>query len=171
MLLLKKKIIFLNIVEKYGNIIKYSGLVYHFIKSKLIGLVYFCNCSLQKRSVIIFDLSYFYSLKFDSFSPHVFQVKLNRLAEIFSYFQNFSNLRNLVSSKYSISVLRSPFVYKKSMEQFFYKTYKINYQTGILKYNFFLEKYYQYFLNKEFASRVILKLVFKTTFFWYKNEA
>lgn len=84
---------------------------------------------------------------------------------MFSYLKSFSSLRTLASSKYHISVLRSPFVYKKSMEQFFYKTYKINYQTGILKYNFFSEKYCQSLLYKEFTSRMILKLVFKTTFF------
>jgi hypothetical protein len=93
--------------------------------------------------------------------------KLSSLVEFFSSVQNLKNIKTLNylrKSNYFISVIRSPFVYKKSMDQFFYETYKIYYQTNFSMYNIFVYSY-QYkelckILKKKNTSKLFCKIVF-----------
>lgn len=62
-LVLKKKIIFVNIKKSYRRIITQTGLFYYFIKKKLLILVSLSTCVLKKHSIITKDLRYYYTLK------------------------------------------------------------------------------------------------------------
>lgn len=62
-LVLKKKIIFVNIKKSYRIVITQTGLFYYFIKKKLLILVSLFTCVLKKHSIITKDLKYYYTLK------------------------------------------------------------------------------------------------------------
>nr|QFP99038.1 ribosomal protein S10 [Rhizaria sp.] len=159
MLLKKKKIIFLSLKKK--SQIKF---IYYSIKNKIFLLIYFSNCFLWQSKIVSSSLKYFYSLKLNAFIFSILGMKLNSLIEKFFIFNNvnfFGSVSNLSKSKCFTSVLRSPFVYKKSIEQFFYETYKINFQTGIVKYIYILQEYQQIFLRNELNQKNISKFYFK----------
>jgi hypothetical protein len=167
MLILKKKIVFINIKKRYNIVTIRIKLFYYFIKKKLMLLVFLSNCLLKKRSIIVTDLKYFYTLKWKCTSPFMLHNKLNSLIEFFYNVKNLGHIKSfnhLSNSKYFVSVIRSPFVYKKSMEQFFYKRYKIYYQTNVLSYNFFFHNYQYVLLKKKLREKAILKLFCKITF-------
>jgi hypothetical protein len=93
--------------------------------------------------------------------------KLNCLIEFFYSVKKLSysqSLNYLSKSKFFVSIIRSPFVYKKSMEQLFYNHYKIYYQTKITAYNFFFYNYQYSCLKKNLREKTILKLFCKITF-------
>jgi len=97
------------------------------------------------------------------------KTKLSILLEILFCFINSKstkNVQNLLKSNVFFSIIRSPFVYKKSMEQFFYVTHKLCYQTQAINYNFFLQKYQSIFLKKELNTKGILKFFHKIIFFF-----
>ena len=166
-LLLKKKIIFINIKKIYKIFIIRVTLLYFFFKKKLILLLFLCNCFFNKQSIVVKNLISFYSLKWKCNSFFVLKNILNSLIEFFYNVKDLGfikNLKSLSNSKYFVSVIRSPFVYKKSMEQFIYKQYKISYQTNISIYNYFFDRYKYIYLKKVLQKNIILKLFCKITF-------
>lgn len=164
MLLLKKKIIFLNFRKKINT---NASLIYYFVVKKIIVLLYFSKCILQRYYLVSTNLKYFYNLKWNTLVSYSLQSKLNTLLEFFIYFMSVilpKNIWNFSNSKYFISVIRSPFVYKKSMEQFFHKTYRICCITNIFKYDFFFQGYQFHFLKNELKEKSILKFFCKIIF-------
>ena len=167
MLLLKKKIIFLNFRKKSIKIFIFFSLIYYFVIQKITILLYFSNCSLQRYYLVSNSLKYFYNLKWNSFASYTLQIKINSLLEFFIYFMSIISSKkiwNFSNSEYFVSVIRSPFVYKKSMEQFFHETYKICCITNIFKYDFFFQGYQFYFLKNELKENSIFKFFCKITF-------
>ena len=166
-LVLKKKIIFVNIKKSYRIVITQTGLFYYFIKKKLLILVSLFTCVLKKHSIITKDLKYYYTLKWNCTSPFILNSKLNSLIEFFYNVKDLSFIKNLnyfSHSKHFVSVIRSPFVYKKSMEQLFYNEYTIYYQTNTSPYNFFFHNYQYINLKSILHKKIILKLFCKITF-------
>jgi len=88
------------------------------------------------------------------------------LLYIFMGFKNLQPISIFSKSKYFVSVIRSPFVYKKSMEQFFSETFKIYYQTDLVQFNFFLQKYQYNFLRKELKENSVFKFFCQITFYF-----
>ena len=168
-LILKKKIIFIN-TKKYCNIIiAKTEIIYYFMTKKLTILIFLSNCLLRKDNIVIENLKYFYTLKWKCASFFVLNSKLNYLIEFCANIKNLGSIKSLnylSNSKYFVSVIRSPFVYKKSMEQFLYEKYKVYYQTNISNYNFFFENYQYLFLKRVLDKKMISKLFFKITFFY-----
>jgi len=167
MLVLRKKIIFMHIKKSYKKFIIYTGLFYYFIKKKLALLISLSHCNLKKYNVITNYLSYFYTLKWNCASHFILNSKLNFLIEFFFNLKNIGSIKNLnylSHCQYFVSVIRSPFVYKKSMEQFFFEKYKVYYQTNALTYNFFFHNYQYIYLKKILQKKKILKLFCKITF-------
>jgi hypothetical protein len=166
MLILKKKIIFTSIKKLNSNIIRQKKVIYFFIKKKLILLLSLSNCVLKKYIIVTKNLTYMYSLKYSCNSPFILNSKLNFLIEFFYRLKNGSikNLNYLSHYKYFISIIRSPFIYKKSMEQFFFKRYTMYYETNISIYNFFFNNYqYKYIkkiLQKKKNSKLFCKVIF-----------
>ena len=168
MLVLKKKIIFLNIKKSYKNFLIFE-FYYYFIKGKLSILLCLTNCVLQKDSIISDRLKYFYTLQWTCPTLFILNSKLNFLIEFFYNIKNINriqNLNHLPNYKYFVSVIRSPFVYKKSMEQFYCENYKVHYQTNILLYNFFFYNYQYVYLKNFLCKKKILKLFCKLTFIY-----
>lgn len=168
-LILKKKIIFINIKKDCNDIIVKTETIYSFIKKKLIILIFLSNCLLKKYSIVIENLKYFYTLKWKCASFFILNSKLNYVIEFCANIKNSSSIESLnylSNSKYFVSVIRSPFVYKKSMEQFLYEKYKVYYQTNISIYNFFFQNYQYLFLKRVLNKKMISKLFFKITFFY-----
>jgi hypothetical protein len=166
-LVLKKKIIFINCKKSYVMVNTQIRLFYYFIRNKVLLWVYLSNCQLKKNNVMAKSLNYFYTLKWKCTSSFILNSKLNSLLEFFYSVRGLSNFKNinwLSNSKYFVSVIRSPFVYKKSMEQFFYKKYKIYYQTNISTYNFFFHNYQYENLQNALRKKKNLKLFCKITF-------
>jgi hypothetical protein len=166
-LVLKKKIIFINLKKSFAIVSTERGLFYYFSINKIALWVSLSNCVLKKYNVITKSLNYFYTLKWKCTSSFILNSKLNSLIEFFysvRELSNFKNLNWLSNSKYFVSVIRSPFVYKKSMEQFFYKKYKIYYQTNISTYDFFFHNYQYIHLKMVLRKKKNLKLFCKITF-------
>lgn len=67
-------------------------------------------------------------------------------------------------SKKLISLLRSPFVYKKTMEQLHYSLSGITTQTKFIKYDYILQTYQQFFFNRVLNQNSTLKFFFKIIF-------
>jgi hypothetical protein len=167
MLILKKKIIFINIKTSGIGLIIKKGFIYHFVNNKLLVLVFLSNYALKKYFILSESLNYFYNLKGKCISPFLLNSKLNFLTEFFHNIKNLGSLRTLNYFSHSqalISIIRSPFVYKKSMEQFFYKKHTINYQTNSLTYNFFFYSYQYISLKKVLEKFLYIKLLCKITF-------
>jgi hypothetical protein len=167
MLSLKKKIIFINIKKSHKKILKLSFYYYFIKKSNLSILLYLTTCTLQKNSIISKRLKYFYTLKWNCATLFILNSKLNFLIEFFYNIKNLNliqKLNHLPNHKYFLSVIRSPFVYKKSMEQFYCENYKVNYQTNILAYNFFFHNYQYVHLKNFLHKKKFLKLFCKLTF-------
>jgi hypothetical protein len=142
---------------------------YYFIKGQLPVLLCLTNCVLQKNSIINKRLKYFYTLKWNCTTLFILNSKLNFLVEFFYNIKNINctqNLNHLPNHRYFLSVIRSPFVYKKSMEQFYCENYKVYYQTSILTYNFFFYNYQYIHLKKNLYKNKILKLFCKVTFIY-----
>ena len=164
---IKKKIVFINIKKSYNVFTIQIRLFYYFLKNKIVLLVYFSNLLLKKYHIVTKNLKYFYTLKGKSTSPFILNNKLNYLTEFFHNIKDLGctkNLNYLSNSKYILSVIRSPFVYKKSMEQFFYETYAINYQTNVSMYNVFFHNYQYIYLKKILHRENFLKFFCKITF-------
>jgi hypothetical protein len=165
MLVLKKKIIFINIKKSYKKSLM-CLFYYYFIKGKLSILLCLNNCILQKNSLTSDCLNYFYTLKWTCATLFILNSKLNFLIEFFYNIKNITciqNLNHLPNHKYFLSVIRSPFVYKKSMEQIYCENFKVCYQTNILLYNFFFYNYQNVYLKK-FLFRKNFKFFCKLTF-------
>jgi hypothetical protein len=165
-LILKKKISSINVKKRCNKIITQKGL-YYSIKKKLVSLVYLSKCLLKKYSIVTKSLNYSYTFKWKCTSLFILNSKLNSLIEFFHNIKNLcstKNLNYLSSSKNYVSVIRSPFVYKKSMEQFFYEKYKIYHQTNVSAYNFFFHNYQYIHLKKILRKKIISKLFCKITF-------
>lgn len=62
MLILKKKIIFINIKKKFA-VFTQAKFLYYFIKNKFIVLVYLSNYLLKKMKLINKNLIFLYNLK------------------------------------------------------------------------------------------------------------
>lgn len=169
MLLLKKKIVFITINKKSSNYFLQLKIIYYFIHKGIGLLLYISNCFLLKNNLVSNNLKYIYNLKWNSLSSYILAIKISLLMELFYIFIGFNSVRPILifsKSKYLVSVLRSPFVYKKSMEQFFYQTSKIYYQTDLIQYNFFFQKYQYNFLKKELKENSIFKFFCQITFFF-----
>jgi len=166
MILLKKKIIFLQIKTKSITKNLYWGIIYYFTKNRISLLFNNYNYKLWKQYVISNSLKYFYDLKWNSYTSHIVRTKINSLITFCTYFLNFSLNKVYIypNSWHFLSVLRSPFVYKKSMEQFSYKKHKITCTTNIYGYDFFFENYQFNFLKKEFSCNSVWKFFCKITF-------
>jgi hypothetical protein len=165
-LVLKKKIIFINLKKSHIIINTEIRLFYYFIRNKIVSWVFLSNYTLKKNNIII-NLNYFYTLKWKCTSSFILNSKLNSLVEFFysiHELSNFKNLNWLSNSKYFVSIIRSPFVYKKSMEQLFYEKYKIYYQTNISTYNLFFHNYHYSHLKVVLRKKKNLKLFCKITF-------
>lgn len=129
----------------------------------------FSNCLLKKHIVVSKVLKYFYGLKLNSVISYVIELNINYLIEfIFSInnFKAFNSVKCYSKLKHLYSVIRSPFVYKKSMEQFYFSSYKLKYETNIYQYNFLIKNYQKFFIKKELKKNSIFKFVFKITFFF-----
>jgi hypothetical protein len=166
MLILKKKIIFINIKKSYNKILQ-TKLIYYFIRNKLVILVSFPTCSFNKYNIFTKNLDYSYTLKWNCSSTFILNSKLNSLVEFFYNVKDTNSIKTLnhfSNSKYFISVIRSPFVYKKSMEQFFFNEYIIYYKTDVLAYNFFFHNYQYTNLKNILQKKIFLKLFCKITF-------
>jgi hypothetical protein len=168
-LLLKKKIFFIKIKKSYNWFIIRTGSIYYFVKKKLVALVFLSNYTLKKYFLFTKDLNYFYTLKGICNSSFILNSKLAFLTEFFYKIKELGCIKRLdylFNSQYFVSVTRSPFVYKKSMEQFFYKKYAINYQTNISRYNYFFNTYQVFNLKKVLQKENFLKLLCKITFYF-----
>jgi len=122
-LILKKKIIFINNKKDYNKPIAKTEIIYYFIKKKLTILIFLSNCLLKKYSIVIENLKYFYILKWKCTSFFI----LNYLIEFCANIKNSSSVKNLnylSNSKYFVSVIRSPFVYKKVWNNFYMRNIK-----------------------------------------------
>jgi hypothetical protein len=162
MLTKKKKIIVLQIAKLK---------LYYFIKNK-IKLILFVCCA-TKYKVFSKALKYFYNLKLNSVVSYVIEANINYFIEFlfsFNTFFLFNKLKNFSKSKSLYSVIRSPFVYKKSMEQYSCKKHKLNYKTSLFSYDFLLAKYQYFLIKKELNQNSIFKYFFKITFFFNNNE-
>ena len=164
MLITKKKIIILFSNKRNTKII-----LYYFLTNNIKVIIYIYIYSLKKYKVVSKTLKYFYNLKLDSVVSYIIESNINYFIEFlfsFNTFILFNILKTFSKSKSMYSVIRSPFVYKKSMEQYFFNSYKLNYQTSLFNYNIFLT-WYQYFLiKKELNQNSIFKYFFKITFFF-----
>ena len=162
MLINNKKIIVL-----YKNKLKLCYFL--IIQLKLILFVYY----LIKYKIFSKTLKYFYNLKLNSLVSYIIESNINYFIEFlvsFNTFVLFNRLKNFSKSSSLYSVIRSPFVYKKSMEQYFCKKHKLNYKTNLFSYNFFLTKYQYFLIKKELNQNSIFKYFFKITFFLNNNE-
>ena len=169
MLLLKKKIIFITINKKILKSFLQLKIIYYFVRKGINIFLYISTCFLLKNNLVSNNLKYIYNLKWNSLSSYVLAIKISLLMELFYIFIGFNSVRPVLifsKSKYLVSVVRSPFVYKKSMEQFFYQTFKIYYQTDLIQYNYFLQKYQHNFLRKELKENSVFKFFCQTTFFF-----
>ena len=140
MLLLRKNFFFFNIFNKFNNII----ILYYRFKNKLFLILNTLYCLLHRYKIISKTLKYIYNLKWVSLVSYILKIKFSFLKNFLFYLNNlttFKYISILSNSKYIFSVIRSPFVYKKSMEQFFYNTYKISCQNSLANYNYFLQNY------------------------------
>jgi len=163
MLVFKKKIIILNVKKNSCK----TKFIYFYFKKKEKLLLYLFNCYIQQYDITLNSLKYFYSFKLKSPVFYILETNLNYLLELlfsFSTLSLFTNLKSLQKSKRLLSVLRSPFVYKKSMEQLFSTLYKITYKTHITKYDIILKNYQFTFLKIELEQNSILKFFFKIIF-------
>ena len=164
MLIPKKKIIILY-SNKQNNKIK----LYYFLTNNIKLIIFLFRYPLKKYKVVSKSLKYFYNLKLNSVVSYVLESNINYFIEFLFSFNNFilfNKLKTFAKSKSLYSVIRSPFVYKKSMEQYFCNLYKLNYQTNLFNYNFFLTKYQYFLIKKELNQNSILKYFFKITFFF-----
>ena len=158
----KKKIILLNIEKKKLKI----QLVYYWTKIFTIALVNYLNCRLGQFKIVTKKLKHSYIFKWNSHISLVIEVQLNSVIEFFFTFNTLKvkNYKKLVYSKKLISLLRSPFVYKKTMEQLCYSNSGIVSQTKFIKYNYILQNYQYFFLNKVLNQNSILKFFLKIIF-------
>lgn len=160
-MLSKKKIILLKIKK-----IKIQ-FFYYCIKKCFILLIYLSNCWLQQDKIVTSSLKLAYFFKWKSLTPLVLQTKLSFLTKFFFAFKSllsFTDLKYLAKSNSLISLIRSPFVYKKSFEQLSYNKFVICCQTHFFKYNFILSNYECFFLKKELHQNSVLKYFFKIIF-------
>ena len=161
-MLIKKIIIFYNNNHK-------NNLFYFFKNKKIKILIQFSNCLFKKHNVVSKILNYSYNLKLNSVVSYIIELNVNYFIEfIFSFnnFKTFNKLKNYSKLKHLYSVLRSPFVYKKSMEQFYFSSYKLKYETNTCQYNFLLKNYQNFFIKEELKKNSVFKFVFKITFFF-----
>jgi hypothetical protein len=144
-MILKKKNIIIYNYKKYQN------KIFYFCFNKNIKLlIHLLKCLLNRYKIISKGTKYFYTLKLQSVVSYIVELYINYFIEFIFSFNNFTllgTLKNHAQPKHLYSVLRSPFVYKKSMEQFYYNSYKLKYKTNVTPYNFFLKKL-SIFLNK-----------------------
>jgi hypothetical protein len=159
---LKKKIILLNIEKQKLKI----QLVYYCFNFFTITLMNYSNCQSGQYKIVTKILKHSYILKWNSFISFVIEVQLNSVIEFFFSFNNLKvkNYKKLVYSKKLISLLRSPFVYKKTMEQLCYSSTGIVSQTKFIKYNYILQAYQYFFFNKVLNQNSILKFFLKIVF-------
>jgi hypothetical protein len=158
----KKKIILLNIEKQKLKI----QLVYYCFNFFTITLMNYSNCQSGQYKIVTKILKHSYILKWNSFISFVIEVQLNSVIEFFFSFNNLKvkNYKKLVYSKKLISLLRSPFVYKKTMEQLCYSSTGIVSQTKFIKYNYILQAYQYFFFNKVLNQNSILKFFLKIVF-------
>ena len=157
-----KKIILLNIEKQKLKI----QLVYYCFNFFTITLMNYSNCQSGQYKIVTKILKHSYILKWNSFISFVIEVQLNSVIEFFFSFNNLKvkNYKKLVYSKKLISLLRSPFVYKKTMEQLCYSSTGIVSQTKFIKYNYILQAYQYFFFNKVLNQNSILKFFLKIVF-------
>ena len=159
---------FIKTKKSYNKVLTLK-FYYYFIKTKLSILICLTNCVLKKNSIINKHLKYFYTIKWSCATLFILNSKLNFLIELFDKIKSINfiqNLNHLPNYKYFLSVIRSPFVYKKSMEQLYFENYKVYYQTSILKYNFYYFNYQYAFLRKSLHNKKNFKLFCKLTFIY-----
>lgn len=162
-MLLKKKFMLLNFTQKRLK----AGLVYFFKKRSFNLLLSIVKCGLEQRKIANVNLKYSYNLNCRSLTSYVLEMKLKVLLNFFYYF-NCLNLATFIKkfskTNYLISLIRSPFVFKKSMEQLRYDHHKFRCRTNFLAYNFVVENYYSHFLKKELNETSISKYFLKINF-------
>jgi len=89
----------------------------------------------------------------------------------FYFIFNYSSLKS-IKSKYTI--LRSPFVHKKSKEQFFFESFKGFFSFDFKKINIFFIEYLETFWVKSLIFSFAFKILAKKTIYFElkkKNEA
>ena len=98
---------------------------------------------------------------------YILRIKISTILEYLFHFSSsnfFNRLQSLPKSNSFFSIIRSPFVYKKSMEQLFYNFYKVRCYTNILSYNLFIQKYQYIFLKNKLCHNSIFKFFCKIKF-------
>ena len=155
---MKKKYIHLIRQKKFNIGIE---LIYHGIIKKIILFSYFFNKIKLVFKKISFNSYYKYDIKLISFVSKMSTNQLSNLKERFVYLNNLKTQLVLPQSKHILTVLRSPFVYKKSREQFFYNTCKLKFKTSLLSYNFFLQQYNRFFFKNYLKKNSIFKFTYK----------
>jgi len=163
-------LILLNIKKKTYKSIVLKDLIYYVAKRIIIFLLLNLSYNILKQLVVIKNLGYLYNFKWISYSPFVLKNKLSCLFEFFNflnkpYIQTILT-HSLIKSRHFFSVIRSPFVYKKSMEQLFYWTYKLCHYTNIFRYDIFLQEYQSEILKKELSRKMIVKFSCKIIYYY-----
>jgi hypothetical protein len=167
-LLLKTTIILIHIkIFRVLYITTPTGFFYYFTKNKFVLLLFFTNCLFKKKIVMNEGLGTFYALNLKCNALFRLKTKLNSWIELFYTMQNISTVKNLnylPNAKKFVSVIRSPFVYKKSMDQFFYERYQFCYKTNVSTYNYYFCHYQYEQLQKILQENTIWKLACKINY-------
>lgn len=112
-------------------------------------------------------------MKLITYDRYFLNLKINSILENM-YFLNIFNEGNVLTflkkSNIFFSVVRSPFVYKKSMEQFFLQKFKGTFMSNKFCYNFFLQVYEEEQLKNKLKEEVILKYCYKLVLDSSKNN-
>lgn len=169
MLLLKKNIIFIHFKRRQLKQYLYFEFIYYYLKFGIKTFIYFSKY-LVFRKVIDTHISFFmYNFKFKCFSFYNIVINLILLIEFFLFFGNinFFNMKYFIKKKkWNFTVLRSPFVYKKTREQYVFNIYRIYFSVYFIYYDFFLQEYYQFIIKKELNKKLIGFFFIKYTFFF-----
>lgn len=155
-MLLKKRILILLFNKTLIN--KFINFYYYFL------ILNYFNCCFYQTKLIKFNLKYFYLLKLITYDKYFLNLKINSIIEsmyCLNVLNKCSFVKNLTKSNSFFSLIRSPFVYKKSMEQIFLEKFKSIFKSENFYYNFFLQEYQEEQLKKFFKKELILKYCYK----------
>ena len=172
MLLSKKIFHLLNFLKNQKTIIFFLRyfLFYNFKVSSIYFLIYliFLKYFLKKKNNPLFFLFF----KINVLNKFFFNSILIKIFAIFKELNVFLNInfKFLKKNRKNYTILRSPFVYKKSREQFFFDRFKGWFYLSLFSKNFFFIDYLENVLVKILVFPFLFKIIIKKIMYLNKNE-
>jgi ribosomal protein S10 len=165
MLLFKRNLVFFNLKRFF--ILFYSAkVIYYFIKSKLI--IFSLPLSFQQFQSGTLKLNGDYKLKLVTLSLKDLDTFVLLSLEKLSILKINSKLSYLPKQLNIITMLRSPFVYKKTQEQLIIKKYTAILYLQYNTYDFFYQNYLVFLIKNR--NSFLSKIQYNKFFLWNIND-